>query len=345
MENVIFIIVNNSSLYIRSKYINEKYDFDIHGCLENNGQREVLNKISVSIKAYNSDYEVVLLLNENFFYSISKEKYELIPDEINDREIITDNSFFDTSEILVWRLDLLVKLINYFSDNNIKISTVQPITYFLKKTNNDKRVFISLQKRSVYLTFIDSSGHLKKFSELQCGLQTIVEDISNALNISLNYSLKIIKYCGYVYVPESLSDHVIDISYGKDMEKAIELSHICMLIRRSLAKIFNNNMSDLCDSGISVIFNSEEKLHGLSDFIAQNFSKNLTIFNYDELNYPELIEKFNLINQKGKEKLIPEKITDNISEVVIPDNSRVISGFLHFFEEKIHSFTTLLFQE
>jgi hypothetical protein len=358
MRNVIFIVLNRTNLYIKGKKIDEKYDFGIDSYLYSKNLSENLDLIFSGLKNYRDDYEIVMLLNEVFFYSIRNNKNsddhnEEVAGKINvcGEDIIENKPEFYVSNnsIFAWKLELLTKLVSYFADNNVKISSIFPISYFV---NNDsyENIFISLQRDSAYITVVDSYGNIENFSSINQGFGSVINDLSEALNVSISYSRKILKRCGYLYIPKEYSDYCVEICYGKDMIKTVELSYICKKIRNGLTGILNKiaDFKAMSDSK-RVFYYCEENLNGLSNFISQFALSKASVFEYDKLHFNDLEKRYELIKCEVNKDLCNNDKNISIESNTLRKppliNTKIKYNVFQYFEEKIHSFATSLFEE
>lgn len=381
MKNKLFIIFNNSNLYIHSKNINKTL------CINDSQiKKELINIVNNNDKPE----EIILIVDESHFYSL-EQVYDKIK-ESSDNNICTEfkhinvgtkeilnfkSTFFTKSEIeyngekikssneipihskykiikqsFIWKTEILHKIVEIFKSNDLIINSILPLPYLmLNKYNINDNIYYSICENYTYISKLDSNCNLIFFEKVECGTNDILENISNSFNISLNYSKKLIEKCSYLYLPSNIADYSVDIPISKDQIKTIELKDISLVLKKSWNKLFEQiflklkYMKPTIDNNNSINLNYE--MYGLTRFINKKFDNNIHIFNTEELDYYYLSNSYEniqeLFNKHIKTEILKnEDIEQEIEEFTETRKDWLKNKLLKLVDSKVNAFASFI---
>ncbi|MDD3860433.1 MAG: hypothetical protein PHW83_09570 [Bacteroidales bacterium] len=235
--------------------------------------------------------------------------------------------YFVNKQTTEYDINFLSKLLSSFEDNEIGVKGIVSLVSMYKscfrtQSNNNRSIFLAFDEDSSIATVIED-GIITKNIIVNCGMNKIVEDVSNSFDLSMKISKKLIDMYGYVFLPKEYVNYVIDIPvYGKLMQ-SVGLAELSYRIRESFKEIINGLVSSLSSKMKDYDINSEFistysfNLKGANTLLDLVLNREISVYCCSSLNYNDLLDGFNVLcaeDNAEKIKLIAEeeKLDENI---------------------------------
>lgn len=136
------------------------------------------------------------------------------------------------------------QLCDNLKKNEITISGIVPMDFFLKKGNSRRLVNFRIGKDSSHIS-ISESGFILNAASCEHGTDKIISDISNTFNVSISTAVKLLDKFGFVFLNPKYHNVVIDIPVYGSLMQSIPLTDLTFCVRESLKEIYSGIISVL----------------------------------------------------------------------------------------------------
>ncbi|HOZ30823.1 MAG TPA: hypothetical protein PLL66_07885 [Bacteroidales bacterium] len=235
--------------------------------------------------------------------------------------------YFVNKQTTEYERNVLSKLLSSLEDCEIGVKGIIPLVSLYKsyqkiQSNVNRTIFLTFSEDKSIAT-VKEDGIIAENIVVNCGMNKIIEDVSNSFDLSLKISKKLIDMYGFVFLPKEYVNYLIDIPvYGKLMQ-SVGLTELSYCIRESFKEIINELVSSLSSKMKDYDINSEFistfslKLNGANTLLDLILNREISVYDSSSLNYADLSYGLNKLRtedyeEKLSQSAVKEKLVESI---------------------------------
>jgi hypothetical protein len=255
------------------------------------------------------------------------------------------NKYFTNYTSLEFDPVFIPALLTNLEKNDIDVNAI--VTY--DNLISDIYEADSNSKRQILLSFLDNkctasvseNGRIRYNIAYNCGINKIMENISNTFNISMQTATKLASSYGFTFLPKEYLNCVIDVPVYGTIVQSIGLPELTYCIRESLKELFtgviNSLSAKMSDYEINSVFVCDYacNIRGVETLLELMLNTDIKFTSIDRYEYSILHNNYNRLFKVDIEdrKVVPTQ------PIIIPvetnDSPALFDRLSNIFNSKI----------